>query len=54
MAELEKYLISKVENSLNLDVQWFYKLLSILQSAHVMPKNNNGNVFYVNNYIDWD
>ena len=53
MAELEKY-PTRAENSLNLGAHRSYKIPSILRSAHVVPRDNDGNVFYVNNYIDWD
>lgn len=52
MVEFEKYTISKIENSLNLGAYRFCKILSILRSAHIMPRDNNGNIFYNNNYID--
>lgn len=53
MAELTKYPTLRVENPLNLDVHRFYKISSILQSVYVVPRDNDGNVFYINNYIDW-
>ena len=54
MVELEKYPISRVENPLNLGSQRFYKISKVLRSAHVMPRDTEGNTFYLNNYIDWD
>lgn len=30
IVKLKKYLISTVENSLNLDVYWFYKIFKVL------------------------
>ena len=54
IVKLEKYLISKVENFLNLGSQQFYKLFKVLQNAHVISKDTEGNTFYHNNYIDWD
>ncbi len=54
MVELEKYPISRAENSLNLGGQRFYKISEVLQSAHVVPRDTKGNNFYLNNYIDWD
>ena len=52
MAKLEMYPTLKAETFLNLNAYWFYKISSILQNVHIMPKDNDGNVFYVNNYID--
>ncbi len=52
--ELEKYLISKVENPLNLDSQQLYKISEVLQSAHVVLRDIESNTFYLNKYIDWD
>ena len=52
MVELEKYPISRAENPLNLGVQQFYKIFEVLRSAHVVPRDTEGNTFYLNNYID--
>ena len=30
------------------------KISSVLRSAHMVPKDQDKFVFYVNNYIDWD
>ncbi len=54
MVELEKYPISRAENPLNLDSQRFYKISEVLQSAHVVLRDTEGNTFYLNNYINWD
>ncbi len=54
MIKLEKYLISRAENPLNLGGQRFYKISEVLQSAHFVPRDTEGNTFYLNNYIDWD
>ena len=54
MVELEKYPISRAENSLNLGSQQFYKISEVLQSIHVISKDTEGNTFYFNNYIDWN
>lgn len=54
MAELKKYSSLKAENPLNFGAYQFYKIPSILWSAYLVPKDNNGNVFYINNYINWD
>ena len=54
MVELEKYLISGVENPLNLGGQQFYKIFEVPQNAHVLPKDKGDNTFDLNNWIDWD
>ena len=43
-----------VENPHNLGVYQIIKISLILYSAHVIPKDQDKIVFYVNNYIDWD
>ena len=54
IVELEKYLISRVKNLLNLGSQQYYIISEILQNAHVVPRDIKVNTFYLNNYIDWD
>ncbi len=54
MIKLEKYPISRAENPLNPGGQRFYKISEVLQSAHVVPRDTEGNTFYLNNYINWD
>ncbi len=54
MVEIEKYPISRAENPLNLGGQRFYKISEVLRSAHVVPRDTEGNTSYLNNYIDWD
>ena len=54
IVELEKYLISRAKNSLNFNSQRFYRKSEVLQSAHVILRDTEGNTFYLNNYIDWD
>ncbi len=54
IVEREKYPISRAENPLNLGGQRFYKIFEVLQSAHVVPRDTEGNTFYLNNYFDWD
>lgn len=53
MVELENYQISKAENSLNLGAHRFYKISKVLRNAHVVARDIDGNIFYVNNHIDW-
>ena len=50
--KLEKYLISKAGNPLNLGGQQFYKISKVLQSAYIISRNTKNNTFYLNNYID--
>lgn len=54
MVELEKYSNLRAKNLLNINAHWFYKITSILWSAYIVLRNNDSNIFYVNNYIDWD
>lgn len=50
MVELEKYLILRAKNFLNLGVYQFYKIFEILQGDHIVQKDIK--TFYINNYID--
>ena len=52
IVKLEYYLISKVENPLNLSSQQFYKIFEVLQSAHIVLRDIEDNIFYLNNYIN--
>ncbi len=52
IVELEKYLISKAENPLNLDGQQFYKIFELLQSPYIVPRDIENNTFYHHNYIN--
>ncbi len=54
IVELEKYLILRVENSLNLNSQRIYKISEVLQSAHVMPRDTKSNTSHLNNHINED
>ena len=54
IVELEKYPILRAEKPLNLGGQRFYQISEVLQNAHVVPRDTEGNTFYLNNYIDWD
>lgn len=54
MVNLEKYLISKAENYLSLGDQQFYIIFEIVQSVHVVLKDIEDNILYLNNYIDCD
>ena len=52
MVGFEKYSISRAENLLNLGSQQFYKISEVLQSANIVPKDTENNIFYLNNYIN--
>ena len=54
MVELEKMRASTAEHPRNLGAHRIVEISSILRSAHVVPKNQERIVFYINNYIDWD
>ena len=51
--KLEKMHASTAENLCNLGAYWIIEISSVLHSAHVIPRNQDKFVFYVNNYIDW-
>ena len=54
MIEFEKMRALTVENSRNLGTYRIIEISSVLYSAHMVPKDQNKFVFYVNHYIDWD
>ncbi len=54
MIEMKNWSINLIRNSWKLKAHWFYWLMNVIQSAHVMFMNENMNIYYVNNYIDWD
>ncbi len=54
MVKLEKYPISKAKNTLNLGGQQFYKICEVINSAHVVLRDTRNNIFYLNNYINWN
>ena len=54
MVELEKWHASIEENPRNLGARHIIEVSLILRNAHVVPRNQDRVVFYVNNYIDWD
>lgn len=41
-------------NPLNLSSQQVYNIFEVLQSAHVVKKDTEGYISYLNNYIDWN
>ncbi len=54
MIELEKMCALIAENPRKLNAHWIIEIFSILRSAHIVPRDKNKIVFYINNYIDWD
>ncbi len=42
------------ENPRNLRAHRIIEILSVQNSAHVVPGDQEKVLFYVNNYIDWD
>ena len=54
MIELEKMRASTSDNFYNFDAHWIIEILSVLQSAYVVPRDQDKVVFYINNYINWD
>ncbi len=54
MVELEKMHASMAEYSRNLGAYCIIEIFSILRNAHIVSKDQEKIVFYVNNYIDWD
>ena len=52
MIELEKIHTSNAENPCNFNIHQFIEILLVLQSAHIVPRDQDKFVFYVNNYID--
>ena len=54
MIELEKMHALTAENPRNLNAHRIIEISSVLRSAHMVPRDQDKFVFYVNNYIDWD
>lgn len=54
MVKLEKYLIPKAKNLLNLGGQQFLKISKVLKFAYIVSKNTKDNIFHLNNYINCD
>ncbi len=52
--ELKKMRTSIVENIRNLDAYRIIEISLILHSAHVVSRDQDKIMFYINNYIDWD
>ena len=54
IVEIEKIDTLIAENSCNLGTYRIIKIFSVLHSAHIIPRDQDKVMFYVNNYIDWD
>ncbi len=54
MVELEKMCASMAKHPRNLGAHRIVEISSILRSAHVVPRDQEKIMLYVNNYIDWD
>ncbi len=54
MVEFEKTCTSIAKYPRNLDAHRIVEISSILRGAHVVPRDQERIVFYVNNNIDWD
>ena len=54
MIELEKIYTLTTENPRNLGTHQMIKISSILRSTHMVFRDQDKFVFYVNHYIDWD
>ena len=52
IVELEKMCASIAKNLRNLGVCQIIEISLVLHSAHMIPRDQNKVVFYVNNYID--
>ena len=52
MVELDKWHASMAENPRNLGAHRIIEVSLVLRSAHVIPRDQDRMVFYVNNYID--
>ena len=52
--EFKKMYALIVENPCNLATHQIIGILLVLHNTHVIPRDQDKFVFYVNNYIDWD
>ena len=43
-----------MENPRNLGAYQIIEILSVLHSTHIISKDLDKYVYYINNYIDWD
>lgn len=54
MIKLEKIRVLITENSHNLDVYRIIEISLILHCAHIVFRDQDKVMFYVNNYINWN
>ncbi len=54
MIEIEKMYVLIAKNPRNLGAYQIIEISSILRGTHVVPRDQDKVVFYINNYIDWD
>ncbi len=54
MIEFEKVRALIMENFHNLSAHWIIEISSVLRSTHMIPRDQDKVVFFINNYIDWD
>ena len=54
MIEFEKMHALTIENLYNFGAYQIIEILSVLYNAHMVFRDQDKFVFYVNNYIDWD
>ena len=54
MIEFEKMRASTVENPCNLNAHQIIEISLVLCNVHVVSRDQDKFVFYINNYIDWD
>ena len=54
MAELKKMRALIAENPYNLGACQIIEIPLVLRNAHIVPRDQDKIVFYVNNYINWD
>ncbi len=54
MIEFEKMCALIAKNPYNFGAHQIIKIFLVLRSTHMVFRNQNKVVFYVNNYIDWN
>ena len=54
MIKLEKMHISTIENPHNFGTYWMIEISLVLCSVHMVPRDQNKFMFYVNNYINYN
>lgn len=52
--KFESWRTSIAWNSCILGAYYFIKIFLVLRSSHVVPRDQEKTVFYINNYTDWD